>query len=87
MDDAMNFKVFVTKKDKMIEAFQSIQKLKQLKIVKLLPELNGNTAKVTLHGIFSSKIICKFEIMLNSFNYNHDANSLLTQLAQAPNAG
>jgi hypothetical protein len=74
MDDAMNFKVFVTKKDKMIEAYQSIQKLKQLKVVKLVPEINGNTAKVTLFGIFSSKIICKFEIMLNSFNYNQDAN-------------
>lgn len=69
----------------MIEAFQSIKKLKQLKIVNVLPEFSQTNAKVTFYAIFSSKMNCKFEILLNTYNINQEQNKFLSKLAKAEN--
>lgn len=87
MEDAIQFKIAVSKEEKMIEAFQNIQGLKQLKIVKVVPEINQTSVKATVFAIFSSRLTCKFEINLNTHSVNTEPNLFLKQLANSENIG
>lgn len=55
--------------------------------MKVIPEISQKSMKVTFYATFSSRITCKFEISLNTYTVNSEANSFLTQLSQSDNIG
>ena len=84
--DAIKCSISVTEPAKMVEAYKEFCKLRQVQMVKIIPEMNATTRLVRFYFVLCQVLICELEIRLSTHTINAGPNSFFSKLASCDDA-
>lgn len=77
----IEYNLFVTRPDKMIDGFEAIYKLRQIQFIKLEHEFADDKILVRGHFIYSKKLLGVLNIRCNTYETNRHQHDFLMDLA------